>query len=329
MGFPDPKYDETEYAQMVADQYGTDHYREVVELEAVGLVERLAQAYGEPFADPSALPTYRVSKLARSQVTVALSGDGGDEAFAGYRRYPFHMREEAVKARIPASLRRLIFGPLAWAYPRAAWAPRMFRAKATFEALSRDRAAGYFRAITVLPDELRARLFSGDLHQSLDGYDPVSVIRGFAGGRRHGQSAQDRAVCRHENLARRPDAGEGGSRRHGQFAGGAAAAARPQPGAMGHRPARPAQGQRFRGQVDPEEGAGAVAAARPALPHQAGLFHATCRLAARRARPADRDADRFTGGAGQLRPVRHGFSSAGLPPITMPGGRTTPRCCGR
>ena len=180
MGFPDPKYDETEYAQMVADQYGTDHYREVVELEAVGLVERLAQAYGEPFADPSALPTYRVSKLARSQVTVALSGDGGDEAFAGYRRYPFHMREEAVKARIPASLRRLIFGPLAWAYPRAAWAPRMFRAKATFEALSRDRAAGYFRAITVLPDELRARLFSGDLHQSLDGYDPVSVIRGFA-----------------------------------------------------------------------------------------------------------------------------------------------------
>lgn len=180
MGFPDPKYDETEYAQMVADRYATDHYREVVELEAVDLVERLALAYGEPFADPSALPTYRVSKLARSRVTVALSGDGGDEAFAGYRRYPFHMREEAVKARIPAALRRLIFGPAAWAYPRAAWAPRMFRAKATLEALSRDRASGYFRAITVLPDELRARLFSGDLHNSLAGYDPVSVIRDFA-----------------------------------------------------------------------------------------------------------------------------------------------------
>ncbi len=180
MGFPDPKYDETEYAQMVADRYATDHYREVVELEAVDLVERLALAYGEPFADPSALPTYRVSKLARSRVTVALSGDGGDEAFAGYRRYPFHMREEAVKAKIPAALRRMIFGPLAWAYPRAAWAPRMFRAKATLEALSRDRAAGYFRAVTVLPDELRARLFSDDMHTSLAGYDPVSVIRNFA-----------------------------------------------------------------------------------------------------------------------------------------------------
>ncbi len=180
MGFPDPKYDETAYAQMVADRYATDHYREVVEVEAVDLVDRLALAYGEPFADPSSLPTYRVSKLARSRVTVALSGDGGDEAFAGYRRYPFHMREEAVKAKLPASLRRLIFGPMAWAYPRANWAPRMFRAKATFEALATDRAAGYFRAITVLPDALRRQLFSGDLHASLAGYDPVSVIRDFA-----------------------------------------------------------------------------------------------------------------------------------------------------
>jgi len=180
MGFPDPKYDETEYAQMVAERYGTDHYREVVELEAVDLVERLALAYGEPFADPSALPTYRVSKLARSRVTVALSGDGGDEAFAGYRRYPFHMREEAVKARLPAGLRRLVFGPLARAYPRAAWAPRPVRAKATFEALSRDRAAGYFRAITVLPAEMRARLLSGDLKATLRDYDPVSVIRRHA-----------------------------------------------------------------------------------------------------------------------------------------------------
>ena len=180
MGFPDPKYDETAYAQMVADRYGTDHYREVVEVEAVDLVERLALAYGEPFADESALPTYRVSKLARSRVTVALSGDGGDEAFAGYRRYPFHMREEAVKAKLPAGLRRLIFGPLAALYPRAAWAPRMFRAKATFEALATDRAAGYFRAITVLPDAMRRQLISGDLMDSLGGYDPTSVIRRFA-----------------------------------------------------------------------------------------------------------------------------------------------------
>ena len=180
MGFPDPKYDETEFAQRVADKYGTDHYREVVEVEAVDLVDRLALAYGEPFADESALPTYRVSKLARSRVTVALSGDGGDDAFAGYRRYPFHMREEAVKAKLPAGLRRMVFGPMAALYPRAAWAPRAFRAKATFEALATDRAAGYFRAITVLPDALRRQLFSGDLHNSLNGYDPTSVIRKFA-----------------------------------------------------------------------------------------------------------------------------------------------------
>ncbi len=69
------------------DSYGEDHYVDQVDPDAFDLVDRLANMYDEPFADSSAMPTYRVCELARKRVKVALSGDGGDEVFAGYRRY--------------------------------------------------------------------------------------------------------------------------------------------------------------------------------------------------------------------------------------------------
>ena len=87
IGFGDPRFDETRYARMVAERYGTDHEEYVVEPDAVAVLPRLVWHYGEPFADPSAIPTYYVSEMARRKVTVALNGDGGDEAFLGYSRY--------------------------------------------------------------------------------------------------------------------------------------------------------------------------------------------------------------------------------------------------
>ena len=87
IGFSAKEYDETRYARMVAERYATDHQELVVEPDAVAVLPRLVWHYGEPFADPSAVPTYYVSKLARQEVTVALNGDGGDECFLGYRRY--------------------------------------------------------------------------------------------------------------------------------------------------------------------------------------------------------------------------------------------------
>ena len=87
IGFSAKEYDETRYARMVAERYATDHRELVVEPDAVAVLPRLVWHYGEPFADPSAVPTYYVSKLARQEVTVALNGDGGDECFLGYRRY--------------------------------------------------------------------------------------------------------------------------------------------------------------------------------------------------------------------------------------------------
>ena len=100
IGFGDKRYDETRYARMVAERYGTDHEEFIVEPDAVAILPRLVWHYGEPFADPSAIPTYYVSEMARRKVTVALNGDGGDEAFLGYSRYQA-MRHLSQLDRLP------------------------------------------------------------------------------------------------------------------------------------------------------------------------------------------------------------------------------------
>jgi asparagine synthase (glutamine-hydrolysing) len=87
IGFANAAFDETRYARLVAQRYHTDHQEFMVEPDAVAVIPRLVWHYGEPFADPSMVPTWYVSQLAREKVTVALSGDGGDEAFLGYGRY--------------------------------------------------------------------------------------------------------------------------------------------------------------------------------------------------------------------------------------------------
>jgi asparagine synthase (glutamine-hydrolysing) len=87
IGFADKHYDETGYARMVAQRYATQHRELVIEPDAVAVLPRLVWHYGEPFADPSAVPTWYVSEMARREVTVALTGDGGDESFLGYSRY--------------------------------------------------------------------------------------------------------------------------------------------------------------------------------------------------------------------------------------------------
>ena len=87
IGFPNKEYDETGYARMVAERYATDHEEMIVEPDAIAVIPKIVWHYGEPFADPSAIPTYYVSQIARRKVKVALNGDGGDENFLGYSRY--------------------------------------------------------------------------------------------------------------------------------------------------------------------------------------------------------------------------------------------------
>ena len=144
------------------------------------LLDTLASLYDEPYADSSAIPTYRVCQLARQRVPVALSGDGGDEMFAGYRRYRWHMNEERLRSVLPLGMRRPLFGLLGRLYPKADWAPRLFRAQTTFETLARDSVAAYLHLVSICNAEQRQAMFSPALQQQLQGYSVESVFTGHA-----------------------------------------------------------------------------------------------------------------------------------------------------
>src|SRR6185369_14530543 len=155
ISFSDPRYDETRYAQEVAEQYRTRHFVDRVETDDFDLVDTLAALYDEPYADSSAIPTYRVCQLARRHVTVALSGDGGDENFAGYRRYKLFAMEESLRSRVPAFVRQPLFGALGRWYPKLDWAPRVFRGKTTFQALARNTTDAYLHGVSICTEEIR------------------------------------------------------------------------------------------------------------------------------------------------------------------------------
>jgi asparagine synthase (glutamine-hydrolysing) len=180
ISFGDPAFNESTYAQTVAQRFNTQHRVEQVDANDFGLVDKLATLYDEPYADSSAMPTYRVCELARKTVTVALSGDGGDESFGGYRRYRWHVNEERVRSLLPLQLRKPVFGLLGGLYPKADWAPRMFRAKATFEALARDSVEAYFYGVSILHDGMRDALFSPRFRRELQGYAAVEVLKRHA-----------------------------------------------------------------------------------------------------------------------------------------------------
>src|SRR5712692_1300128 len=162
IGFPSRQYDETRYARLVAERYDTEHEEFVVEPDAVAILPRLVWHYGEPFADPSAIPTYYVSEMARRHVTVALNGDGGDEAFLGYPRYQA-MRHLDRLDQLPGGARTALARLCALAPPALARPLRLSRIRDILAApigqperryagaiaffADRDKMAGYGEAM--------------------------------------------------------------------------------------------------------------------------------------------------------------------------------------
>ena len=170
IGFDVAQFNETDFARQVAQRYGTNHLERIVASDDFDLLDTLAALYDEPYADSSAIPTYRVCQLARERVTVALSGDGGDENFAGYRRYRWHMNEERLRGALPLGVRKPVFGALGRLYPKLDWAPRIFRAKTTFESLARNSVEAYLHSVSLTSEEQRKAMFSDALHRELQGY---------------------------------------------------------------------------------------------------------------------------------------------------------------
>ena len=160
IGFDVAALDETAYADRIAAQFQTEHHRRMVGSDDFAEVDRLVAMFDEPFADASALPTWRVCQLAREHVTVALSGDGADEAFAGYRRLAFHHREDQARRVLPRGLRRGLFGAAGAIYPALGWAPRPLRAKATLQNLALDSEEAYARSVSVTGAQAREALYS-------------------------------------------------------------------------------------------------------------------------------------------------------------------------
>ena len=181
MGFDEGGFNELPYARQVAEQFQTRHEEEMVRPDAVQLLDQLTHHFDEPFADSSAIPTYLVARLARRSVKVVLSGDGGDEAFGGYRRYAHDLKEAALRRYLPTWFRRQGLGRLARFWPKADWLPRPLRAKTLLTNLSLDPSAAYANTLTACRQPMRRRLLEASLAASLNGVEPEDHIRAAFG----------------------------------------------------------------------------------------------------------------------------------------------------
>lgn len=177
IGFTAREFDETHYANQVAQQFKTLHHEEVITPDVMEMLGTLLEHYDEPFADSSAIPMLYLARMTRRHVTVALSGDGADEVFAGYRRYAFGHLESNIRRVLPAWFRRPVLGFAGRVYPKFDYLPRPFRAKMLLTALSQEVGDSYFTTMTGFRDRSLEAILSSDFRAALGGYCPRADYR--------------------------------------------------------------------------------------------------------------------------------------------------------
>lgn len=183
MGFRESNFSELPYARQVAQHCGTRHHEQIVTPDAATLVDELSFHFDEPFGDPSAAPTYLLSRLTRGHVKVALSGDGGDECFGGYARYAHDLGEAAIRAALPVWVRKRALAPLASLWPKSDWLPRRLRAKTRLTNLALDADAAYANTLAICRWPERRRMMARGLAAGLNGRRPEDLVRAaFATG---------------------------------------------------------------------------------------------------------------------------------------------------
>ncbi len=177
VGFADRETDEREDAAAVARALGTDHLEMEVRPDLADVLPQIAWHLDEPFADPSSVPTWYVSRETRRRVTVALSGDGGDELFAGYRdKYALHLLEVRLRGLVPAAVRQGVFPALARRWPRSPRLPRPLRLATLLGNLSTSAERSYFADRRLIPAHLEERLFGEGLKERRQRFDPFVAL---------------------------------------------------------------------------------------------------------------------------------------------------------
>ena len=179
IGFDDPSYNELKYSRMVAKQFGTEHYEEVIKPDVVHLVDKLVRYLDEPLADVSIFPTFLVSELARRHVTVVLSGDGGDELFAGYDWYVANQLDRYYQY-VPCTIRNDWIRPFVNRIPpssqKKGWVNKV---KRFVDGSSISGSLQHFRWNMYLTDTHKSNLYSNDLKSSLSGLNSYSRFTGY------------------------------------------------------------------------------------------------------------------------------------------------------
>ena len=167
IGFNEDSYNELKYARLTAKQLGTDHHEFFVTPQICNVIDDLIWHFDEPFADPSAIPTFMVSKLARDHVTVALSGDGGDELFAGYSHYVVQESRRAFSA-VPKAIRKGVMRPLSYRLPHGAWGRNYLHN------ISLDPIDRYLDSLSYFTELSKESLYSFDFQKELQPKNQVA-----------------------------------------------------------------------------------------------------------------------------------------------------------
>jgi asparagine synthase (glutamine-hydrolysing) len=175
VGFGEQAFDELPIAQRTAQRLHAEHHFARLAADPALALDPLPWLFDEPLADPSCVPTLLVSRMAREHVTVALSGDGGDEVFGGYRRYVFDRRERRARRVFGRAGCRALAG-VGRVYPKLDWAPRFLRAQSTLQNLGREPARAYYSSLTQLAREDALALLAPELARSLAGHDPFEAF---------------------------------------------------------------------------------------------------------------------------------------------------------
>jgi asparagine synthase (glutamine-hydrolysing) len=180
IGFEEREFSELDAARAVARHLGTDHHEFTVVPQVTEVLEKIAWHCDEPLADSSAVPTWYVCEMTRRNVTVALSGDGGDEAFGGYTfRYLPHLFESKIRAALPPAFRHAAFGTFGRIWPGTSRLPKPLRLKSILENLSVSDAEAFYRDLAWLRSDTRSEIYTADFKDNLRGFEPFEVVQPF------------------------------------------------------------------------------------------------------------------------------------------------------